>query len=46
MTWLLQLGWNDLPFAGVVPSAGNIWIVGDFSIVDTLAIHTATGRDF
>jgi hypothetical protein len=37
---------SDLLFAGVVPSAGNVWIFGDFSIVDTLAIHTTTGRDF
>jgi len=37
---------SDLLFAGVVPSADNIWIFGDFSIVDTLAIHTTTGPDF
>jgi hypothetical protein len=37
---------SDLLFAGVVPSADNVWIFGDFSIVDTLAIHTTTGRDF
>jgi hypothetical protein len=37
---------SDLLFAGVVPSEGNVWIFGDFSIVDTLAIHTTAGQDF
>jgi hypothetical protein len=34
---------SDVLFAGVAPSAGNVWIVGDQNIVDNLAIHTLTG---
>ncbi len=37
---------DDLLFAGVVPSAGNVWIVGSEDIPpnsDSLAIHTVAG---
>jgi hypothetical protein len=40
---------SDLLFAGVVPSPGNVWIVGDKDIPphsDTLIIHTTTGTKF
>ena len=40
---------SDLLIAGVVPSPGNIWIVGDKDIPphdDTLIIHTTTGTKF
>ncbi len=40
---------DDLLFAGVVPSAGNVWIVGSKDIPpnsDSLAIHTTTGAAF
>jgi hypothetical protein len=35
---------SDLLWAGVVPSPGNVWILGSGGD-DTLAIHTATGPD-
>jgi hypothetical protein len=40
---------SDLLFAGVVPSPGNVWIVGAKDIPpndDTLAIHSTTGAVF
>ena len=40
---------SDLLFAGVVPSPGNIWIVGSKDIPpneDSLAIHTTIGANF
>jgi hypothetical protein len=40
---------SDLLFAGVVPSPGNVWIVGAKDIPpndDSLAIHTVTGAIF
>jgi hypothetical protein len=33
----------DVLFAGVVPSPGNVWIVGSEDALDTLAIHTTNG---
>jgi hypothetical protein len=38
---------DDVLFAGVAPSAGNVWIVGsedEAPHIDTLAIHTLTGE--
>jgi hypothetical protein len=40
---------SDLLFAGVVPSPGNVWIVGAKDIPphdDTLVIHTTAGTSF
>lgn len=40
---------SDLLFAGVVPSPGNVWIVGVKDIPphsDTLVLHTTTGAKF
>jgi hypothetical protein len=40
---------SDLLFAGVVPSPGNVWIVGAKDIPpndDSMAIHTTTGANF
>jgi hypothetical protein len=34
---------TDVLFAGVVPSPGNVWIVGTEDALDTLAIHTTMG---
>jgi hypothetical protein len=34
---------SDVLFAGVAPSAGNVWLFGDQNIIDTLAIHTLAG---
>jgi hypothetical protein len=33
----------DVLFAGVVPSPGNVWIVGSEDATGTLAIHTTMG---
>jgi hypothetical protein len=40
---------DDLLFAGIVPSPGNIWILGNKDEgaqggMETLAIHTSTGK--
>ncbi len=40
---------SDLLFAGVVPSPGNVWLVGDKDIPphsDTLVLHTTAGVKF
>ena len=36
---------TDVLFAGVVPSPGNVWIVGTEDALDTLAIHTTNGGE-
>jgi hypothetical protein len=35
----------DVLFAGVVPSPGNVWIVGSEDATGTLAIHTTSGGE-